>query len=112
MIVYILGYLPCDEMMLCLEHPSVWFGIVRIIVIALLALLMDLGSNRELGIVVHRIEPHEIIYLPLRNQVQVRIPNELPPIAVAVLSLLELWLGITKGYRVGDIKRRPVWTFL
>jgi len=64
-------YLPCDEMMLCLGHPSVGFEIGRIVVIALLALLMDLGSNRELGIVVHGIEPHEIIYLPLRNQVLV-----------------------------------------
>jgi len=84
LIVYILGYLPCNEMMLCLEHPSVGFEIVRIVVIALLALLMDLGSNRKLGIVVHRIEPREIMYLPLRNQVLVQIPNELPPIAVAV----------------------------
>jgi len=89
LIAYILGYLPCDEMMLCLEHPFVDFGFVRIIVIALLASLMDLESNQELGIVVHRIEPHEIIYLPLRNQVLVQIPNELPPIGVAVLSLWE-----------------------
>ena len=87
--VYILGYLPGDKMMLCLEYPSVRFGIVRILIIALLASLMLLGSNRELGIVVHRIEPHEIIYLPLRNQALVRIPNKLPPIVVAVLLLME-----------------------
>jgi len=89
LIAYILGYLLCDEMMLCLGHRFVEFGFVRIGVIALLASLMDLESNRELGIVVHRIEPHEIIYLALRNQVLVQIPNELSPIAVAVLSLLE-----------------------
>ena len=72
-----------------MEHLSVEFGFVRMVVIALLASLMDLESNRELGIVVHGIEPHEIIYLPLRNQVLVQIPNELPPIAFAVLLLLE-----------------------
>jgi len=75
--------------MLSLEHPFVEFWFVRIIVIPLLASLMDLESNRELSIVVHRIEPHEIIYLPLRIQVLVQIPNELPPIAFAVLLLLE-----------------------
>jgi len=62
---------------------------VRIVVISLLALLMYLESNRELGMVVHGIEPHEIVYLPLPNQVLVQIPNDLPLIAVAVLSLLE-----------------------
>jgi len=74
---------------MCLEHPFVEFGFVRIGVIALVASLMDLESNREMGIVVHRIEPHEIIYVPLRNQVLVQIPNELLQIAVSVLSLLE-----------------------
>jgi len=84
LIPYILGYLPCDEMILCLEHPFVEFGNLRIVVIAHLALLMDLESNREQCTGVHRIEPHGIIYLPLRNQVLVQIPNELPPITGAV----------------------------
>jgi len=88
LIAYILGYLPCDEKMLCLEHPAVEFGYVRIAVIALLASLMDLASNRGQGIMVHMIEPYEIIYLPIRNLVLVRIRNGLPPIAVAMLSLL------------------------
>ena len=54
---------------------------------------------------VHMIEPHEIIYLPLQNLVLVWIPNRLPPITVTVLSLLELWLGMTKGYRVGETQK-------
>jgi len=58
---------------------------------------MDLESNRGLGIMVHIIEPLEIIYPPLRNLVLVRIPNALPTIAVPVLSLLELLLRMTKG---------------
>ena len=91
--------------MLSLEHPSVGFGIVPIIVIALLALLMDLGSNRELDIVVHRIEPHEKIYLPLQHLFLVRILNGLPTIAVAVLSLLELLSEMTKGCRVGETQK-------
>jgi len=105
LIAYILGYLPRDEMMLCLEHPFVEFGFVRIVVIALLASLMDLVSNRELAIVARRIEPHEIIYLPLQNLVLVRILNGLCPIAVTVLSLLELLLEITKGCRVGESQK-------
>jgi len=66
---------------------------------------MGLENNGELGIVVHRIEPHEIIYLPLRNLGLVRILNGLPPIAFAVLSLLKYWLGMTKGCRVGETQK-------
>jgi len=55
--------------------------------------------------VVHRIEPHEIIYLPLQNLVLVRILNGLPPIAFTVLSLLELLPEITKGCRVGETQK-------
>ena len=67
---------------------------------------MDLESNGGLGIMVHMIEPHEIIYPPLRNQVLVRIPNELPPIAVTVELLLELLLEMTRGCRVGETQKR------
>jgi len=88
-----------------LEHLSVEFGFVRITVIGLLALLMGLENNRDLGIVVHRIEPYEIIYLPLQNLVLVRILNGLPPIAVAVLSLFELLPEMTKGCRVGETQK-------
>jgi len=88
-----------------LEYLSVEFGIVRITVIGLLALLMGLENNRELGIMVHRIEPHEIIYLPLQNLVLVRILNGLPLIAVAVLSLLELLPEKTKSCRVGETQK-------
>jgi len=66
---------------------------------------MDLESNQGLGIVFHMIEPHGIIYLPLRNLVLFPIPNGLPPIVVTVLSLLELWLGMTKGYRVSEAQK-------
>jgi len=62
---------------------------------------MDLESNRGLVIVVHMIEPHKIIYPPLRNLVLVRIPNGLPPNVVPELALLELLLEMTKGCTVG-----------
>jgi len=55
--------------------------------------------------VVHMIELHKIIYLPLRILVLVRILNGVPPIAVLVLSLLELLLEITKGCRVGKTQK-------
>jgi len=97
-------------MMWYLKHPAVEFGFVRIPVRALLASLMDLESNRGQGIVVHMIEPHKIIYLPLQNLVLVRIPNRLPPVMVTVLSLLKLWLGMTKGYRVGETPK--VWSLV
>jgi len=55
--------------------------------------------------VVHRIEPHEIIYLQLQNLVLVRILNGLPPIAVTMLTLLELLPEMTKGCRVGETQK-------
>ena len=54
---------------------------------------------------VHRIEPHEIIYLQLQNLVLVRILNGLPPIAVTMLTLLELLPEMTKGCRVGETQK-------
>jgi len=66
---------------------------------------MGLKNNRELSIVVHGIEPHEIIYLPLQNLGLVRILNRLPLITVTMLSLLELLPEMTKGCRVGKTQK-------
>ena len=58
-----------------------------------------------LGVVIHMIEPHEIIYLPLRNLVLVRILNWVSPIAVAMLSLLKLLRDLTNSCSVGETQQ-------
>jgi len=102
LIAYIIRYILYDEMMWCLRHLSVDFGFVRITVIVLGAYLMDVKNNGGQGIMFHMIELHEIVNLPLRNVVLILIPSGLPPIVVAVLSLLELLLEMIKGCRVGE----------